>query len=259
MIELEHGTPDLPVSAVVSPVDGGRIASLRVGGEDLLVSGEGDDHPMLWGCYPMVPWAGRIRDGRFDIDGRTVELPIDLPPHAIHGTGYLSRWTVIDSGLDHVELSTALTWPLGGRAHQHVQLTERALVLVLTVVADDRPMPVTIGWHPWFVKPVADRLRFGRMYLRDAEGIPTGLLVEPTPRPWDDCFVDPEGPLELHLASGRVVTISSDCDHWVVYDQPEHATCVEPQSGPPDAVHLGTATRLEPGELLQRTMTIAWS
>src|SRR5690606_34548827 len=106
--------------------------------------------------------------------------------------------------------------------------------------------PVTIGWHPWFVKPVTDRLEFEAMYRRGADGLPTGELVDPTPRPWDDCFVRPRGPLRLHYADpsggadqALVVTIASDCDHWVVYDEPVHATCVEPQSGPPDAANLG--------------------
>ncbi|MEY4176348.1 MAG: hypothetical protein RI900_3513, partial [Actinomycetota bacterium] len=45
---------------------------------------------------------------------------------------------------------------------------------------------------------------------------------------------------------------------WVVYDEQPGLLCVEPQSGPPDAFNIGGATRLEPGELLQRTMTIGW-
>jgi aldose 1-epimerase len=69
--------------------------------------------------------------------------------------------------------------------------------------------------------------------------------------------------LQLHYpplsrAPGLTVTVASDCDHWVIYDQPEHATCVEPQSGPPDAANLGLATVLQPGEFLQRSMTISW-
>jgi aldose 1-epimerase len=44
----------------------------------------------------------------------------------------------------------------------------------------------------------------------------------------------------------------------VVYDQLAHATCVEPQSGPPNAQNMGVAQVLAPGEMLQRTMTIAW-
>ncbi|MBK5331710.1 MAG: hypothetical protein JJD93_07060 [Ilumatobacteraceae bacterium] len=40
---------------------------------------------------------------------------------------------------------------------------------------------------------------------------------------------------------------------------PAHATCVEPQSATPDAFNLGGATRLEPGDELRRSVTIAWT
>jgi aldose 1-epimerase len=93
------------------------------------------------------------------------------------------------------------------------------------------------------------------MYARDDEGIPSGELVSPPPGPWDDCFVNTE-PVELHYAE-LTVTVTSDCDHWVVYDEPSHATCVEPQSGPPDAFNLRPRL-LQPGERLIRTMTIQW-
>jgi aldose 1-epimerase len=97
------------------------------------------------------------------------------------------------------------------------------------------------------------------MYERGGDGLPTGRIVQPSERPWDDCFVDPLAPLRLEYPRDLTVTVSSDAGHWVVYDEPAHATCVEPQSGPPDAVHLGMAHVLAPGEMLQRTMTVAWS
>ncbi|MFN8021862.1 MAG: hypothetical protein U0Q03_10080 [Acidimicrobiales bacterium] len=254
MVELQAGK----ATVLVSPISGGRVASIEVGGDELLVTGMPGDDPMLWGSYPMVPFAGRIREGRFAWGDRTVQLPINLEPHAIHGTGLTSAWDVLDQGRDHVEMQCALTWPLGGRAHQHLQLTRDALVCVLTVTAEGEAMPVTLGWHPWFRKPLSAELRFEQMYEKDAAGIPTGRLVEPRPQPWDDCFVEPQGPLVMQITPHVAVTVASDCDHWVVYTEPEHATCVEPQSGPPDAVNLGTATVLEPGEMLQRTMTISW-
>ena len=57
--------------------------------------------------------------------------------------------------------------------------------------------------------------------------------------------------------------LSSDCDHWVVFDLPPTTTCVEPQSGPADAPNLGdgapgVAQVVAPGSPLRRTMTIAW-
>jgi aldose 1-epimerase len=255
MIELVAGE----ARVVVDPVAGGRVASIEVGGRELLVTGALGDNPMAWGSYPMVPYAGRIRDAHFTFRGREVALPPDMAPHAIHGCGYVTPWDVLDEALDSCELQVGLTWPLGGTAHQHVQLTPQALVCVLTVVAGHEAMPVTIGWHPWFRKPEADELHFESMYVRDAAGIPTGQLAAPAARPWDECFIGPRGRLALHTADGLTVVVASDCDHWVVYDQPLHATCVEPQSGPPDAVHLGSAVELEPGEMLQRTMTISWS
>lgn len=254
MVELHAGQ----ATVLVSPISGGRVASIEVGGEELLVTGTPASDPLQWGSYPMVPYAGRIRDGKLAWQGRTLQLPVNLEPHAIHGSGFVSAWDVLDQGLDHVEMQCALRWQLGGTAHQHLLLTPDALVCVLTVTAGSDPMPVTLGWHPWFRKPIADDLRFGAMYRQDAAGIPTGELIDPPPRPWDDCFVRPLGPLVLQISPFVTVTVASDCDHWVVYDKPEHATCVEPQSGPPDAANLGTATILEPGEMLQRTMTIAW-
>jgi aldose 1-epimerase len=131
-------------------------------------------------------------------------------------------------------------------------------VCVLTVVADHEAMPVTIGWHPWFVKPTTDRLHFDAYYATDDEQIPTGELLPPPERPWDFCFVGAHHPLELGYPTGLRVVVQSDCDHWVIYDEPAHATCVEPQSGPPNALNTGSAQVLAPGEMVQRTMTITW-
>lgn len=255
MNTLESGE----VVVEVSPDDGGRVAQITVAGTALLLAGDGSSNPMMWGSYPMVPWAGRIRGGRFNFQGRAYELPVGGDGHAIHGTGYVSRWEVLDIGLDHIEMRCGLDWPFGGTGHQHLQLTPDGLVCVLSVLAADRAMPVTIGWHPWFRKQADDRLRFDAMYLRDEAYIPSGELVAPSARPWDDCFVGAHHPLQLLYANGPTITISSDCDHWVVFDQLSFATCVEPQSGPPDAFNLGLADVLAPGELLQRAMTIAWS
>ena len=72
----------------VQPGNGGRVGGLRVGGIELLRQGE------RFGCFPMVPWCGRIRDGRF-LDGATVrQMPLNSPPHAIHGTARDGAWSI---------------------------------------------------------------------------------------------------------------------------------------------------------------------
>ena len=54
----------------IDPARGGRMTSLIVHGSELLVT-EGIG-PIMWGSFPMVPFAGRIRDGAFDFDGSEI-------------------------------------------------------------------------------------------------------------------------------------------------------------------------------------------
>ena len=44
----------------------------------------------------------------------------------------------------------------------------------------------------------------------------------------------------------------------MVYD-PDDALCVEPQAGPPDALHRGGAIHLKLGEHLSVPLTLSWT
>lgn len=262
MIELRSGS----AQCTISPDDGGRLASLRIGDQQILIERPpaSEPDPMSWGAYPMAPWAGRVRRGQFAFEGHEYTLPINLAPHSIHGTVFTRAWHVdlVEEQLGHhvtASLSCDLgpLWPLGGFASQTITLAPDRLECVLAVTAGDRRMPAHIGWHPWFVKPVAAELDFARMYLRDPEGIATGTLVVSPAGPWDDCFIEPRAPIALRYDT-CTLTVTSDCICWVIYDQPAHATCVEPQSGPPDAFNH-TPDVLEPGQTLQRMMALSWS
>lgn len=244
----------------IAPQAGGRIAQIRYGGIDHLVGYDEDNQAMIaWGSYPMLPWAGRIRQGRFDFQGAQYQLPLNLGAHAIHGVAFTMPWQVEVHEANAVELSLALPeddrWPFGGTAHQRIVVGEDRLEMELSVRAGPVPMPAVIGWHPWFRKP--ERLSFSpsRMYPRDQEGIATLPLVEPLPGPWDDCFIN-RAPVVLQRA-GQRLQLSSDCTNWVIYDQTTHATCIEPQSGPPDAFNLEPAI-IPPGETLRKGFLIEW-
>lgn len=245
------------VSLLLAPEHGGRVAQLTVDGFDLLVGpGDSETHPMLWGSFPMVPWAGRLRHGCFRFAGQTYQVPTDLPPHAIHGTTYRRAWAVEPDGSLAVELGEP--WPLGGHARQRFELAAGELTCTIEVHAGAGAMPAQAGWHPWFRRPCHLEIHAGAMYATDAEGIPTGLLTAVPPGPWDDCFTDLIGPPRLAFPSGPVVTMHASCADWVVYDRPEHALCVEPQTGPPDAFNRAPHV-VEPGAPLVATMTWRWA
>ncbi|MDH3705953.1 MAG: aldose 1-epimerase [Acidimicrobiia bacterium] len=250
-------------TAVVDLERGGRLASLAVDGHELLVTEDATNDPMRWGCYPMVPWAGRVAYGRFEWNGKLHQLPVTLGPHAIHGTGYVSRWRQVAD--DRIDAELGDPWPWSGWVESSFDLDDERFRWTLTVTNLDRgPFPVTAGWHPWFRRLVGEReaeLSFtaGAMLERDDAHIPTGRVVEPTAGPWDDCFADVDQPIRLAWSGGPALELRSDCSHWVVYTEPEHALCVEPQSAAPDAFNRPDCDVVGPSGSFERWFEVRWS
>ena len=247
------------VRLTVDPRQGGRMASLRIGEREVLVT-EGWG-PIRWGCYPMAPFAGRIRDGRFTFRGRDVQLPLNLPPHAIHGTVFERPWEVASQADDHLVLTIDLgpAWPFRGTVTQSIALDAGGLEATLVLEADEA-MPAALGWHPWFRRYLDDAsdgagltsaevdldVDAASMFERGADGLPTGALVPPKPRPWDDAFTGLRTSPRVRWPGALEIALSSTAPVWVVYDEPVEGVCVEPQTAPPDAINLAAAAGEEP-------------
>src|SRR5690606_35115061 len=142
----------------VAPLAGGRIAQVVHAGLPWLVEHGPQSAAMIaWGCYPMVPWAGRLPGGRLGFEGRQWRIPATLGAHAIHGVGFALPWEVEAHGGDHLELSLQLPrdarWPFGGMARQRMRVEDGRVELSLSLSAQDQAMPAVLGWHPWFLKP----------------------------------------------------------------------------------------------------------
>jgi aldose 1-epimerase len=260
-----------PAEAVLDPGAGGRIAALRVDGVDLLVTR--GDGPLTWGAYPMVPWAGRLRDGMLRWDGSALALPTDLlPPHAIHGTLIDAAWEIGAPAGDAAAILEAPlgdAWPFGGRAVHRVSLTDETLTATLEVHADGRPFPAIAGWHPWFPRtlqgpgaamgdPVEVEVRARGMLRRGDDYLPTGEVVPVPAGPLDDCLVGVTSAPVVRWPGAFEITIESDAAYWVVYTQHADGVCVEPQTGPPNGLNTGDFTLVEPGRPLIASMTLRW-
>ena len=138
----------------------------------------------------------------------------------------------------------------------------------------EEPMPAVLGWHPWFARrpravedatgepaPADDEaeVEFAarRMYERGADALPTGRLIEPSARPWDDCFVEVTTGPTVRWPGFLELTLESDAHHWVVYTGDEDGVAIEPQTGPPDGLNLEPCV-VVPGVPLTLHMTWRW-
>ncbi|MEV8530785.1 aldose 1-epimerase [Streptomyces sp. NPDC051211] len=244
----------------VDQENGCRISSLRVDGSELLRQGE------KYGCFPMVPWCGRIELGQFRNGGERHQMPVNSAPHAIHGFGRDAAWKQARSGPAEAAFVYDLAdpWPYPGRVTQTVELTESSLTLAMGIETYADSFPAQAGWHPWFRRHLGygEDVRIGFepewQEERGKDHLPTGRRIDPQPGPWDDCFGMPYGvDVTLTWPGALELRITSRAEWVVVYDEEQEAVCVEPQSGPPNG--LNTLPRLvTPVDPLEVATTWTW-
>lgn len=253
-----------PAGVTADPADGCRLVSLTLDGAELLGGDAGTAPELDHGCFPMAPYAGRVRDGRFSFRGAEHELPCNDPPHAIHGLVHDRPWETVDDGVWRVDLDGR--WPFGGHVVHRVLLDEHRLRLELEVHAGEVAMPATCGWHPWWRRDLgvggggAVVLDAATLLRRGDDGLPTGERVPASEAegPLDDCFTDLGRPSVVSWPGFLRLTVTTSAAYAVVFTEPAEAVCLEPQTGPPDALNIGGATVVEPGSPLRAWMEVAW-
>jgi aldose 1-epimerase len=145
----------------LAPEVGGSIARfdlLRGGAREPVMRAAPDDSRdvLQAACFPLVPFANRIRGGTFECDGRTITLTPNMPGDRspLHGQGWLSAWSVESAD----ERSARLTfrhpggeWPWTYDARQVFTLDDDGLAVELACRnLSAEPMPCGLGLHPYF-------------------------------------------------------------------------------------------------------------
>lgn len=229
------------ISIAIDLDQGGRLVSLQWRDLEFVLPHRGT--VVNWGWYAMAPWAGRIADGiLIDKHGSEHLLPTNvMPPHAIHGLGLMGSWA--ETGKGHARLELPAPYE-GAYVDQHFEILDDAVRWTLEYEPNGCDLPAWIGMHPWFPRELGRggdaELNFsaGKMFLRDEDGIPTGELITPYSENWDDCFTDVRGVPEIVWPGAARVSIESDAQYWVVYNEDTEGIAIEPQTAPPDAANL---------------------
>lgn len=259
-------------SLSVRPEMGGALTGCRYRGKHVLrpaVAGRG---VLGASAFPMVPFVGRIDQGRFVHDGAAYRVPPNFPPepHAIHGHGWQSAWThgVIHGGL-RLELKSAdPRWPWPIEATQTFVPDGDLMIVELQLTnLGETPMPAGLGWHPYFQAEgasLAAHVTAAWGGERAHTQVPcegADCLSEQTSvsqLDLDCCFEWPGGMAEIWLGNGLKVRMEAGemARRLTLYAPAgEDFFCVEPVTQAPDAVNMADPEaaglrRLAPGETL---------
>ncbi|WP_104668237.1 aldose 1-epimerase [Ensifer adhaerens] len=135
---------------------GGRFCDLLRPVEPKVVDAR---EALVMGCFPLVPYSGPVVGGRFSFLGKNYRLPRTHHRQTvpIHGDGWVSPWQTSCQGQATLELAlehTGVTgYPFRYSVHQRLRLSPNELEVELAVTnAGQEPMPVGIGFHPFFPK-----------------------------------------------------------------------------------------------------------
>ncbi len=238
---------------VLDPTHGGVIREFSCLGHEILRRAlPGDTDPMATACFPMVPYANRIADGRFRSGEHSVQLQPNwsADPSPLHGQGWRRAWRIAEVTGAAATLEFhggGDEWPWRYRAEQHFQLGRTTLRVRLSVEnLADSPMPAVLGLHPYFADAARARLQAHtpRVWTMDARSLPVAQV--PTPAAWsfaqgrpvgvpplDHCFADWDGVAVLRWPEFTLHLRASNCSYLHVF-VPRGANffCAEPQTAP---------------------------
>lgn len=258
------------LTLTIYPHDGCRIRSMQAFGIETLREWDQEKRAFQYGCFPMVPWVGRVENGLFCHDGIQYQLPQNKAPHALHGIACMHRWEVLyaekTKALFKLELDSP--WPFKGSVIQEIQLDGNQVIMKLSIVTREGSFPASVGWHPWFKKqinsaPESQLLVSFRADWQEESGsneVPTGNRVPPSFGPWDDTFGFNAGAeASLYWGSKLKLSIASTGSYLTIFDKQLDATCVNTMTDRPNGLNSHQAVIVTPEKPLEITSVMSFT
>jgi Galactose mutarotase and related enzymes len=220
-----------------------------------------DGMPTHGGSAVLFPFANRIRNGKYEFQGRKFNLPTNKEGHAIHGLVLGREWNVERVSGFSATLSLELSnpsYPTVLEAQVTYTLRKRELHVSLSSHnKGEYDGPLVVGFHPYFNVGARWKLFHDQPVkrLNTNSHFPDGTYVDfdfnSLQTPWnfsfDDCFLG-GGLLTLTGEKFSISISRENMDFFQVYNgvHAKNSVAVEPMTGAPDAYNNGIGLRVLP-------------
>jgi len=225
------------VRVEVVPERGALVTGLRVGARDVLYLDRdtlADPTKNVRGGIPLLfPFAGKLADETLTLTGTKMKQ---------HGFARNRAWTVTDRDAAALTMTlaadaeTRAQFPFELTAHHRVMIVPGGVQLELAIIAGDRDVPVSPGWHPYFAIAPADKAAVRPGLTDDDHEFDFGM---PAPIDGRSRFTPP----------GIALEASPDLRHLQMWSQPQKPfVCIEPFFGPAGTINTEQRGWVRAGE-----------
>jgi aldose 1-epimerase len=137
-------------------------------------------------CFPLIPYASRLREGKFEFRDHEFVFPINAPGerHSYHGDGWTRPWSLSELTRDKavLELNADPSAPIQYHAVRTIEVDDGILTIKLSIQNREAfAIPVGLGIHPYFARRNGARL-FAHLPIRwrmDRELLPIAPEANP--------------------------------------------------------------------------------
>lgn len=223
---------------------GAYLYSLIKNGKEILLRGR-EDRKTHGGMALLIPYANRVKGGKYVWEGKEYELPRNKEGNAIHGLVLDKQFSVLDKGDDYAVLQYILThqgYPTKLSIRVMYSLNKGLETRIEITNIGESSAPLMVGAHPYFIVKGDWKLYPSSVQKCIMENmIPTGETVDfnVIKGEYDDCFII-VGDVTLESEYSKI-TIRKDykMNFIQLYTGEPNAVAVEPMSAAPDAYHNG--------------------
>ena len=236
------------VAAKIAPARGAIITSLVIGGKEVLYLDRetfADPAKNIRGGIPVLfPFAGKLNGGIFQAAGTKMNQ---------HGFGRNLPWQIVEQRPELVRVAllagkeTLSQYPYKFVAEQSAMILPQGFQLELLVCnMDTKPLPISPGWHPYFSCPADQKEEI----TTRAPGLDIAQFS--SVKEFDFGITAPQnGRAEFGMPRlGRVaLSFNPRMRHLQFWSQVgKDFVCLEPFTGPNNAINTDQRVDIPPGE-----------
>ncbi len=257
---IELYNPENQSKAIICLNQGGRLSALEFDGIKVLADYEPSTYATNYASSILFPFVNRIKDGKYsfeDID-HCLDCNEGDKNNALHGLVYDKTFESVAHELTSSHASITLHYKHDGTCQGFpfkfdiqltYSLTKETIGLSVKIINDDdKILPFTVGWHPYFLSKNLDESSIGfesdMQYLFDQQQIISGTTALEVEMPYalkgvklDDGYPLQNNAVQFFTPEYRLNITSTSEENYLQLYTPNtpNVIAIEPMTGAADS------------------------